>query len=110
VTLTQQATAVDQVDKQAQEPKPLEKRNQLSFRVEVDFSDEVEAAAAGEELAVADFVRKVFKWAFAEYKKAGTLQNLRGNAVERQVELEQRVFERIKAKPKGNGGRAGKKK
>jgi hypothetical protein len=102
VTLTQQATAFVQATQETQEQKKLDiKRNQLSFRVEVDFSDEVEAAAASEELATADFVRKVFKWAFGEYKKSGTLQNLRGNTVERQVEMEHRVFERIKARPKG---------
>jgi hypothetical protein len=79
------------------------KRNQLSFRVEDEFTNQVEAAAKAEDLAVADFVRKVFRWGFAEYQRAGSLHTLRSHVVERQVAIEKEVYERLKPKPKDSG-------
>ena len=74
--------------------------NQISFRVDDELNDQMAKAADVEELAVADFVRKVFKWAFAEYQKAGSLYTLRQHIVARQVKIERKVYERIKSKPK----------
>jgi hypothetical protein len=86
-----------------QELRQMEKRNQLSFRVEEDFSDAVEAAASTEDLAVADFVRKLFKLAFAEYQQIGSLHAMRAKAIECQVAAERVVYDRVH-KPK-NGGK-----
>jgi hypothetical protein len=63
------------------------KEKQLSFKVEDELAKEVEAAADREDLRVADFVRKVFKYGFFKYRAAGRLWHL-------QAEQEQAVAER----------------
>lgn len=53
------------------------KSRQISFRVEGELAKKIEEAATFEELRTADFVRKVFKFAFREYETAGSLHALR---------------------------------
>lgn len=83
------------------------KRSQISFRIEDGLNERVEAAAVNEDLAVADFVRKVFKLGFALYEQAGSLHVLRADMVKMQTAVERRVYERHQAKSKKkNGGAA----
>jgi hypothetical protein len=57
---------------------------QISFRADPELAGKVEAAAAFEELALADFVRKIFRFAFKEYETAGSLHALRAARSEEQ--------------------------
>jgi hypothetical protein len=50
---------------------------QISFRVDKELAKKIEEAAVFEELALADFARKLFKRAFQEYETAGSLHALR---------------------------------
>lgn len=50
---------------------------QVSFRIDPELAKRIEDAAAFEELSVADFARKLFRRAFAEYQTAGSLHALR---------------------------------
>lgn len=69
---------------------------QISFRIEEEIAARVEAAATVEDLALADFVRKVFRVAFSQYETAGSLHAMRqgaeaGELAKRQVALEKKV-------------------
>lgn len=73
---------------------------QISFRVDDDLAEKIGVAAVGEELATADFVRKVFRYGFREYEKVGSLHDLRsevGDKAKRQVGMEKRVAANIEA-------------
>jgi hypothetical protein len=50
---------------------------QLSFRVDAAFATRVDAAADDEDLAPADFIRKLAKWALSAYDTIGSLHALR---------------------------------
>ncbi len=52
---------------------------QVSFRIDRDLGKKIDEAAAFEELAVADFTRKLFKRAFQDYETAGSLHALRAS-------------------------------
>lgn len=52
---------------------------QVSFRIDPDVAKKIDEAAAFEELSVADFARKIFKRAFADYETAGSLHALRAS-------------------------------
>ena len=73
------------------------KEIQLSFREEKALVDKVDDAANREELARADFVRKVFRHGFRRYESAGSLHALnlsREEAIQGQAEIAKQVFER----------------
>lgn len=53
---------------------------QLSFREEEHTAAQVVEAAEQEELPVADFIRKLFRFAFRRYQEAGSLHALRVDA------------------------------
>lgn len=55
---------------------------QISFRIPVDLYKKVAQAADQEELAVADFCRKIFKSAYQNYEAAGSLHVLRSREAE----------------------------
>jgi hypothetical protein len=76
------------------------KPKQISFRADSDMGAQVDAAAEREELSVADFVRKIFRFGFREYQGAGSLHalKLRTDAMEagkKQAETERRVVGRM---------------
>ena len=83
------------------------KEKQLSFKVEDELAKEVEQAADREDLRVADFVRKVFKYGMFRYRAAGRLWHL-------QAEQEQALVDQqtgIAQKAHGDGKReSGKRK
>ena len=54
---------------------------QISFRADPELANRIEAAAAFEELALADFVRKIFRVAMMEYDEAGSLHALRAKSL-----------------------------
>jgi len=79
---------------------------QLSFRIEEELYAKVQEAATGktEDLALADFARKLFEIAFKRYQEAGSLYALRilaapAEAGARQAEIERAVVERSKPVP-----------
>lgn len=47
------------------------KTRQISFKVEDSLADRIEAAAEGDDIPVADFVRKVFLWGLDQYEAVG---------------------------------------
>jgi hypothetical protein len=49
------------------------KSRQISFREKEVLAGRIEAAARAEDLALADFVRKVFRYGFRQYETAGSL-------------------------------------
>jgi hypothetical protein len=53
------------------------KSRQISFREKEDLAAKVLEAAKVEDLDLADFVRKIFRFAFKEYQTAGSLYALR---------------------------------
>jgi hypothetical protein len=74
---------------------------QLSFRVKLSVSDQIEQAAVQEDLAVADFARKVFLIGLRQYERAGSLHSLRAieDAAERareSVETDRRALDRVR--------------
>lgn len=69
---------------------------QLSFREDEALVARIEAAAVVEDLSVADFVRKVFRFGFRSYELSGSLYALRTRLeiyekAQTQVELEREV-------------------
>jgi hypothetical protein len=72
------------------------KSRQISFREKEALSELIEQAAKKEDLALADFVRKVFRYGFREYETAGSLYALRvrieaAEEAKRLVKLERRM-------------------
>lgn len=66
---------------------------QISFRADDELASKIQAASKVEEIPVADFVRKIFRFAFKEYQTAGSLYALRVRVdaaaeAKRQVALE----------------------
>lgn len=59
--------------------KPMRKKSteQISFRLETESAAKVKAAAEMEEIAIADFARKVFRRGMREYEIAGSLHAMR---------------------------------
>jgi len=55
----------------------MKKEKHVSFRVDEDFFDQLEAWAKKEEIPVADFVRKLTRVSAGLYKKVGSLHALR---------------------------------
>ncbi len=82
------------------------KPNQISFRVQNGEADEIGRAARDEDLAIADFVRKIFRWGFEQYKTTGSLFDLRHVSVKAQVARERKVFEARSGAPKPKVARA----
>ena len=75
------------------------KSRQISFREKEDLAAKVQAAAKIEDLDLADFVRKIFRFAFKEYQTAGSLYALRARVeaaegAKRQVALEDELREK----------------
>lgn len=71
------------------------KDKQVSFRVDAAMYGKIEDAAAEEELSVADFCRKLFRWSFEQYEGEGNLHTLRRLSVGRQTEAERSAFDGI---------------
>lgn len=55
----------------------IEPGRQVSFRVPIELYAKIGAAANFEDLAIADFCRKIFNHAFPDYELAGSLHMLR---------------------------------
>jgi len=53
------------------------KSAQISFKVDEKTRSGVQKATNDEDLKVADFVRKIFRWGFEQYERAGSLHALR---------------------------------
>lgn len=78
----------------------MKKTRQISFRVNDDFAERIGRAAEREELAWADFVRKVFRLGLERYEAAGSLEGLRSEtreAVERQTAMERELYDAANA-------------
>jgi hypothetical protein len=75
---------------------PRGKSRQISFREKEELAARIYEAAQHEDLELADFVRKVFRYAFKEYQVAGSLYALRARVeaaeeAKRQVALEKKL-------------------
>jgi hypothetical protein len=74
------------------------KEKQLSFKVTDELAKEVDQLADREDLRVADFVRKVFKYGMFKYRAAGRLwplqQEMEEATVARQTGIAQKVYRR----------------
>lgn len=53
---------------------------QVSFRVPADMYEKIGAAADFEDLAIADFCRKILRYGFRDYETAGSLHVLRNKS------------------------------
>ncbi len=53
------------------------KIKQVSFKVDPPLYDRIESAAEVEDLASADFVRKLFVWSLEQYESVGSIRSLR---------------------------------
>lgn len=83
------------------------KSKQISFREKVDAADRIERAAAAEDMLVADFVRRLVRYAMKEYEAAGSLHALRTKqelleraaaAAKAAADVDRRVVAKAKAK------------
>ncbi len=77
------------------------KSRQISFREKEDLYRRVEDSARDEDLAIADFVRKVFRVGFREYEAHGSLHavRIRADAVEnalRAVDLDREAQAKVR--------------
>jgi hypothetical protein len=77
------------------------KSRQISFREKEALAARIESAAKAEDLALADFVRKIFRYGFRQYETAGSLFAFRAGVeaaeeAKRLVELERVASEKYR--------------
>ncbi len=85
IFLTPMGNYLHSVTSESEEVVARKHSKQISFRAEAELAARVEAAAAFEELALADFVRKIFRVAMKEYDDAGSLHALRAKYIDTDV-------------------------
>jgi len=94
---------------------PRGKSRQISFREKEELAREIADAAKVEDRDLADFVRRLVRLVFREYKIAGSLHALRvrvdaAEEAKRQVALERRLQEKLKEENRGKSEEPKKKR
>lgn len=84
----------------------MPKEMQFAFRIEFETGERLKAGAESEEIAVADFIRKLLRYALQQYEAAGSLHALRTAAnrdlLQKQTAISRGVHD-DRAKDKGHG-------
>ena len=81
------------------------KEKQISFKVEDELAKEIERAADREDLKVADFVRKVFKYGMFKYRTAGRLWHLQAEQEQALVDNQTTVARKVHHNGKRESGK-----
>ena len=75
----------------------MPKDMQFAFRVDFETGERVKAGAESEEIATADFIRKLIRYALQQYEAAGSLHALRSTAsrdvVQKQITITRGVHD-----------------
>ncbi|HXI42391.1 MAG TPA: hypothetical protein VNH83_20575 [Bryobacteraceae bacterium] len=71
----------------------MPKEMQFAFRVDFETGERVKAGAQSEEIATADFIRKLIRYALQQYEAAGSLHALR-TAANRELVQKQTTISR----------------